>query len=118
MVPLTQPLIQLLLHFSEDQQQLKDFLWKNAVPKAAINGLEYIIENLQKRALQIYKEEEDRRPATATASTTLGVPLVSSLSALKNVLEEFEVYANILSIKTKEVRKSLLYEKLLLCLMA
>ena len=107
MVPLTQPLIQLLLHFSEDQQQLKDFLWKNAVPKAAINGLEYIIENLQKRALQIYKEEEDRRPtsATATASTTSVTPLTSSLSALKNVLDEFEVYANILSIKTKEVRK-------------
>lgn len=77
------------------------------MPKAAINGLEYIIENLQKRAIQIYKEEDDRRPASATTATTSGAPLSSSssLSALKNVLEEFEVYANILSIKTKEVRK-------------
>ena len=105
---------------------MKDFLWKNAIPNAAINGLEYIIENLQKRAMQVYKDAEEGDPvvvparaaaaasattATATTATTATTPAIpsssssssSSLSMLKNVLEELDVYSNILSTKTKEV---------------
>ena len=88
------------------------------MPNAAISGLEYIIENLQKRAVQIYKDEGDLQPmsatapATATTTATTGttqatsaVPLSSSssISLLKNVMDEFDVYSNVLSIKTKEV---------------
>ena len=80
--------------------------------------MEYIIENLQKRAAQIYKDEEELRPLSASAiATGTAASASASVSAgggaggtvitpdiVKNVMEELDVYSNILSTKSKEVR--------------
>ena len=75
--------------------------------------MEYIIENLQKRAAQIYKDEEELRPLSASAiATGTAASASASVSAgggaggtvitpdiVKNVMEELDVYSNILSTK-------------------
>ena len=101
-----------LWHSAEEQQMLQEYLWTKSVPDSMLPGLEFVIEKLHQRAMQICKAEERKVVAAALAQkpsngTKAVKPRVSWKNAkpLEDVNEELKMYINILSTHAVEFRE-------------
>jgi MoxR-like ATPase len=81
-----------LWHSLEDQQRLRDFLWKHAVPDAGVSGLEFIIGSLQQRIV-VSCEQHEQPPS----------PPLTDTSQLQGVLDELTTYSTILAAKAADL---------------
>ena len=78
-------LAHVLWHSPEDQSAVREFLWNNAVPNPGLKGLEHIIGNVQKRAVEVCQKEANQGGDDA-----------------QSVLQELNMYGEILTTKAAD----------------